>query len=185
MQLCHQTIVRSCGVRGCELIRPLMSKRSEGENLRLIEFSLFESRDVFRMIANLYAHLGLGVEDLQELLERISANYFRLTRFSQGICLCTEPLKIKFFVREVLEQLLCVPEVCAYLKACRPRRSFSGLMEKHAGHPACHADGHRQEQHERQCHRVPTRPNAFDFLPVLKGGDSLNHAVSWFKGGSH
>ena len=24
-----------------------------------------------------------------------------------------------------------------------------------------------------------------DFLPVLKGGDSLNHAVSWFKGGSH
>ena len=25
----------------------------------------------------------------------------------------------------------------------------------------------------------------FDFLPVLKGGDSLNHAVSWFKGGSH
>lgn len=130
MQLCHQTIVRSCGVRGCELIRPLMSKRSEGENLRLIEFSLFESRDVFRMIANLYAHLGLGVEDLQELLERISANYFRLTRFSQGIYLCTEPLKIKFFVREVLEQLLCVPEVCAYLKACRPRRSFSGLMEK-------------------------------------------------------
>lgn len=76
MQLCHQTIVRSCGVRGCELIPPLMSKRSEGENLRLIEFSLFESRDVFRMIANLYAHLGLGVEDLQELLERISANYF-------------------------------------------------------------------------------------------------------------
>ena len=50
--------------------------------------------------------------------------------FSQGICLCTEPLKIKFFVREVLEQLLCVPEVCAYLKTCRPRRSFSGLMEK-------------------------------------------------------
>lgn len=76
MQLCHQTIVRSCGVRGCELIRPLMSKRSEGENLRLIEFSLFESRDVLRMIANLYAHLGLGVKDLQELLERISANYF-------------------------------------------------------------------------------------------------------------
>ena len=25
----------------------------------------------------------------------------------------------------------------------------------------------------------------FDFLPVLKGGDSLDHAVSWFKGGSH
>ena len=25
----------------------------------------------------------------------------------------------------------------------------------------------------------------FDFLPVLKGGDSLNHAVSWFKGDSH
>lgn len=24
-----------------------------------------------------------------------------------------------------------------------------------------------------------------DFLPVLKGGDSLDHAVSWFKGGSH
>ena len=22
-----------------------------------------------------------------------------------------------------------------------------------------------------------------DFLPVLKGGDSLDHAVSWFKGG--
>ena len=30
----------------------------------------------------------------------------------------------------MLEQLLCVPEVCAYLKTCRPRRSFSGLMEK-------------------------------------------------------
>ena len=26
---------------------------------------------------------------------------------------------------------------------------------------------------------------SLDFLPVLKGGDSLNHAVSWFKGGSH
>ena len=29
------------------------------------------------------------------------------------------------------------------------------------------------------------RRNLVDFLPVLKGGDSLNHAVSWFKGGSH
>ena len=27
--------------------------------------------------------------------------------------------------------------------------------------------------------------SVFDFLPVLKGGDSLDHAVSWFKGGSH
>lgn len=24
-----------------------------------------------------------------------------------------------------------------------------------------------------------------DFLPGLKGGDSLDHAVSWFEGGSH
>ena len=31
----------------------------------------------------------------------------------------------------------------------------------------------------------PDASGLFDFLPVLKGGDSLDHAVSWFKGGSH
>ena len=54
MRKCHQAIVKSCEAQGAELLRPLVNKKSEGENLRLIEFSIFESKDVFEMIANLY-----------------------------------------------------------------------------------------------------------------------------------
>lgn len=47
MRKCHQAIVKSCETQGAELLRPLVNKKSEGENLRLIEFSIFESKDVF------------------------------------------------------------------------------------------------------------------------------------------
>ena len=39
MRKCHQAIVKSCEAQGAELLRPLVNKKSEGENLRLIEFS--------------------------------------------------------------------------------------------------------------------------------------------------
>ena len=97
MRKCHQAIVKSCEAQGAELLRPLVNKKSEGENLRHIEFSIFESKDVFEMIANLYVYLGLGREELRVLLDRIAEQYFMLARFSQGYNLCTEPLKIKFF----------------------------------------------------------------------------------------
>ena len=29
------------------------------------------------------------------------------------------------------------------------------------------------------------RPLRVDFLPVLKGGDSLDHAIAWLEDGSH
>ena len=74
-------------------------------------FGIFESKDVFEMIANLYVYLGLGREELRVLLDRIAEQYFMLARFSQGYNLCTQPLKIKFFVREVLDQIIKVPQV--------------------------------------------------------------------------
>lgn len=44
----------------------------------------------------------------------------------------------------------------------------------------------RCKRDERKPDACQIKPQAvIDFLPVLKGGDSLNHAVSWFKGGSH
>ena len=96
MRKCHQAIVKSCEAQGAELLRPLVNKKSEGENLRLIEFSIFESKDVFEMIANLYVYLGLGREELRVLLDRIAEQYFMLARFSQGYNLCTEPLRKLF-----------------------------------------------------------------------------------------
>ena len=130
MRKCHQAIVQSCESQGVELLRPLVNKKSEGENLRLIEFSIFESKAVFEMIANLYVYLGLSREELRVLLDRIAEQYFMLARFSQGYNLCTEPLKIKFFVREVLEQILKVPQVVAFLKDCQPQRNYVGLREE-------------------------------------------------------
>ena len=124
MRKCHQAIVKSCEAQGAELLRPLVNKKSEGENLRLIEFSIFESKDVFEMIANLYVYLGLGREELRVLLDRIAEQYFMLARFSQGYNLCTEPLKIKFFVREVLDQIIKVPQVAEFLK------DYVGLREE-------------------------------------------------------
>ena len=121
MRKCHQAIVKSCEAQGAELLRPLVNKKSEGENLRLIEFSIFESKDVFEMIANLYVYLGLGREELRVLLDRIAEQYFMLARFSQGYNLCTEPLKIKFFK---------VPQVAEFLKDCQPQRNYVGLREE-------------------------------------------------------
>lgn len=44
----------------------------------------------------------------------------------------------------------------------------------------------RCKRDERKPDARQIKPQAvIDFLPVLKGGDSLDHAVSWFKGGSH
>ena len=121
MRKCHQAIVKSCEAQGAELLRPLVNK---------IEFSIFESKDVFEMIANLYVYLGLGREELRVLLDRIAEQYFMLARFSQGYNLCTEPLKIKFFVREVLDQILKVPQVAEFLKDCQPQRNYVGLREE-------------------------------------------------------
>ena len=53
-----------------------------------------------------------------------------LARFSQGYNLCTEPLKIKFFVREVLDQIIKVPQVAEFLKDCQPQRNYVGLREE-------------------------------------------------------
>ena len=97
MRKCHQAIVKSCETQGAELLRPLVNKKSEGENLRLIEFSIFESKDVFEMIANLYVYLGLGREELRVLLDRIAEQYFMLARFSQGYNLCTSRTKNLIF----------------------------------------------------------------------------------------
>ena len=46
------------------------------------------------------------------------------------IYLSPSTLKIKFFVREVLDQIIKVPQVAEFLKDCQPQRNYVGLREE-------------------------------------------------------
>lgn len=108
----------------------LKDKTAEGESLRLIDFDLFESKHVFQRIACCFLHLGLNKERFKEVVLKITSTYFKLVRFAFALQFCPVVEKIKFFAREVVEQLMKIPEIRDFSRRTIPLQPSRGLMEE-------------------------------------------------------